>query len=86
LEGVRGELRRRLAGEIGTIEIAAEIQKVLRQIPKGQTRAQVAFTLAQRLNCKWPSLRSPDLWLLIDRRAIQTYLKKAIDEWSDSTA
>jgi hypothetical protein len=65
---VRGELRRRLAREIGTIEIAAEIYKVLKQIPKGHTREQVAFTLAQRLNCKWPSLRSPDLWLLIDRR------------------
>jgi hypothetical protein len=68
LEMIQEELRQRLAREIGTIEIAAEIQKVFKEIPKGQTREQVALTLAQRLNCKWPSLTSPDLRLLIERR------------------
>src|SRR5438874_1944876 len=82
LEMIQEELRRRLAREIGTIEIAAEIQKVLKEIPKGRTREQVALTLAQHLNCKWPSLTSADLWLLIERRPTELAALRDTCDWA----
>src|SRR5438046_1123853 len=68
LHEIQQELKRRLAREISIHEIAAEIHKVLKEIPKGQTREKVAWILAQRLNRKWSSMNPPDLWRLIDRR------------------
>jgi hypothetical protein len=68
LQELRQELKQRLGREISVNEVAAEIHKILKELPKGQKREKVALTLAHGLNRNWPSPNRRDLCLLIDRR------------------